>query len=109
MWIGVVALLRIRNANGPKQLDRLASRLPLARSLVTTNCLRNLIAGGIDRIEEGHRILKNHADLAASQILHLLVRKGQNVSPLKENAAAGVAAGRRWHQPHDRARSHALA
>src|SRR5256886_330322 len=71
--------------------------------------LADLIANRENRIQRGHRLLKDHGDLVAANLTHLLVVEFEEIAPLIENFATDDAFGRRGYEAHDGKRSHALA
>jgi hypothetical protein len=71
--------------------------------------LADLVADGEDRIERGHRLLKDHRDLVAADFAHLLVVELQEIAPAIDNFTADDFSRRRLNEAHDRQRSHALA
>src|ERR1039458_8032468 len=55
----------------------------------------NLIAHAHHRIERGHRLLENHADLSAADVSHLWLRPGEEILATKLNVAVNA---RLWRQ-----------
>src|SRR5262249_463983 len=51
-----------------------------------------------DRIQRGHRLLKNHGDLTASNLPHFLIRKRNEVSTIQKNFTTDDSS-RRAHKP----------
>ena len=70
---------------------------------------RDLLADGHDRIERSHRLLEDHRDVLAAYPLHLLLGEAEEIDAVELDAAAGDAAGRIGHQPHERERGDGLA
>ncbi len=71
--------------------------------------LDDLIADRVDRIERGHRLLKDHRDLFAAQPSHLVLGERKQIAPLERESprrAPDPAAG---NQPQDRQRRHRFA
>jgi hypothetical protein len=60
-------------------------------------------------VERGHRLLEDHADLAAAHPPHLVFGELEKVATLEENLAVQDAAGGRRHEAHDAERTHRLA
>src|SRR5207248_10071546 len=76
----------------------------LARQLaVQAKCFGNLLADSIDRIERGHRVLKDHGDVVAAKLSHPLFRKVQKILALEKNLSVNNLSRRR-NQTHDRER-----
>src|SRR5260370_27710120 len=76
--------------------------------------LADLLADRVDRVEAGHRLLKDHADLVAADAPHRLLVECHKVArhtiaPMEQDLAAGDVAGRGGDQPHDRERGYRLA
>ena len=68
----------------------------------------DLRADGEHRVERRHRLLKDHADVAAADRLHLPLGQADQVAAEERDPARFDAGGRR-QQPHDRERRDALA
>jgi hypothetical protein len=109
MRIFVGALLGLRDAREPQHVDRLLPRLPPAHLLVQQDRFRDLAAYGEHGIERGHRLLEDHRDVLAAHRAHRLFVERQQIDACQLDLAAGDAAGRIGHQPHQRQRCNALA
>ncbi len=83
-------------------LERLLLRLPL----VPEDHLHHLVADFEDRVQRGHRLLEDHADLVAPQLAHLRQRELQQIGAVELDRARDDLAGRIGNQPHDRKRGH---
>src|SRR5437762_6433698 len=70
--------------------------------------LGHLIADREERVQRGHRVLQDHRDPAAADLLHLLVGFPQQVFALEHHPAADDAGSRRQHA-QDGERERALA
>ena len=85
-----------------------ALRGGLVQQPVRLESLDDLFRNPHHRIERGHRLLEDHADLAAAQILHRLLVKGDQVA-----AAEADRAGCRFHRlrqkSHDGMGDHRLS
>jgi len=75
---------------------------------VTAQGFGNLEADGQDGIEARHRLLEDHRDLVAADMLHLEFRKRQKLSARQLDAARNPAIGLP-DEAHDRQRRDALA
>ena len=84
------------------------SRRVLVERLVRLDRLDDLLADPVHRIERGHRVLEDHPDLVAAEVLHLRVRDLEQVPALVVHLAAEARVDVA-RQPHDRHRGHALA
>ena len=60
----------------------------------------HLIADGVDRIERGHGILKDHAQTIPAQFRHLIIRQREQIAPFKGEAlrCQGGIARQKTHQ-----------
>ena len=98
-------------ARDPRELEDLdgagASRPPGHRA-VQQHRLGDLVADGHGRVQGGQRVLEDHADALAADLLHRLVVEGHEVAPVEaDRSARDGAAGRK--QTHDREGGHRLA
>ncbi len=82
--------------------------LGFADLLVQDDRFHDLRADGEHRVERRHRLLEDHADVAAADRLHLPLGQPHEVVAEERDAARFDAGGRR-QQPHDRERRDALA
>ena len=80
----------------------------LLTRLVEDDRFHDLSADGEHRVQRRHRLLKDHADVAAADRLHLPLGQPHEVAA-EERDAARFDAGGRGQQPHDRERRDALA
>ena len=87
----------------------LAATPVAGRSSVQRHRLGDLVADGQHRIERGHRLLEDHRDLVAAHVAHRLFVELQQIASVELDSAAGDAARRIGHQPHQGQRGHALA
>ena len=71
--------------------------------------LSQLSAYAIHRIECRHRLLKDHRDTVATDVVHILGRQPHQILSPKPHLAVYDTAGRPWQQTHDRQRADALA
>ena len=118
MWILLDPLLRIGDAHAVQHINRHLQRLFFAEALVQFHHFRNLPANRMQRIQRGHRLLKDHRDLAAADAAHLhalgvelddIDRFGAALLPAKNDLALDDFARRGLDQLHDRMRRDALA
>ena len=98
----------LRDAHPVQQLQHLGLGGGAAEALVQNEQLRDLLADGQHRIEAGHRLLEDHGDVVAPDLLHRLLGKRQQVAPLQRDPPLD-AAGAAGEQAHDRQRGDALA
>ena len=74
MRVVVDSLRRVGDADRIEQLDRPLATRRLARlGAVGADRLGDLSADPVDRVERGHRVLEDHADLLAADLTQLLV------------------------------------
>jgi hypothetical protein len=59
--------------------------------------LDDLLAARVDRIERGHRLLKDHRDFPPANRPHFGVCQRNEIAALEQNASANDAAWRLWH------------
>ena len=72
-WCGIVARpqLRVRDADRAEQLDGAAPRLRLRDVGVRLDGLGDLVADAVHRVQAGERVLEDHRDVAAADLLQL--------------------------------------
>src|SRR5258706_10764586 len=108
--IGVEPRLRLRNADFVQQLDGPLAQRPAREAQVLAQHLADLEADAEHRIERGHRLLEDHRDLGAAQLLHLPPSNREEVAAAVKNPARrtnGRVLGRK--EAHDGQRSDRLA
>jgi hypothetical protein len=70
--------------------------------------LGDLVPDPHDRVERGHRLLEDHADVAPAHLAHGGVTQAEEVGAVEADGAARGLHGPR-QQPHHRMRRHGLA
>ena len=86
-----------------EQFDRAFVGLLLGHLIVRAQLLNDLPADGVDRRERGHRVLEDHADLAAAHATASRCRESPRISrPSNTHAARDL---RRWRRARARASS----
>ena len=84
MGIALKPLLGVGDAHLPEQLHTAAVPLGAAElGLVEAEHLVHLVLDGVDWIEGGHGVLKDHGDVAATDLVHLLLALAQQVLSVK--------------------------
>ena len=83
------ARLGRRNGHIAQSLDRLVPGLATRHLPVQSDGLGNLLTDGIDRVERGHRNLKDHGDLVAAQGSHFALIEIEQVATVEDDLAAG--------------------
>ena len=86
------ALLRARDPDLVEQLGRALVGLLAVHAEVHFERLADLPADGEHRVERGHRVLKDHRDLAAADRAQLLVVQRKQVAAAEHRGALGDAA-----------------
>ncbi|MNI08007.1 hypothetical protein D3C73_610300 [compost metagenome] len=78
--------------------------LAFRHAAMLTQHFGDLLTDLQDRVERGHRFLKDHADTVAANFLHVLERDGQKFLALEFNLAghAGVSGRQQAHDRHGR-------
>jgi hypothetical protein len=97
-----------RHPDQAKHLERARPRLRGRRLAVQPHRFADLLADGHRRVQRGHRILVDHRDLVAPDILHLPAVQRDQVGAAEQDAARGDAPGS-GQQPHDGQPGGALA
>ncbi len=87
--------------------DRLG--LGLVGLVVEADRLGQLVADREHGVEARHRLLEDHRDLPAADVVHLLLAQREQVGPREVDLARRDLPGRDVDQAHDRERGHALA
>ena len=96
----VNALLSCGNAGVFQQVNRAFARLCIADRQMRLNGFRELLADAVQRVERGERVLKNRANLAATDVAQLVVVQVVNALAFQQHLTAGNAA-RRLQQAND--------
>ena len=99
---------RLRDADQGQHLDRLGLGVLGGEPLVQPQRLADLPADVQHRVERGHRLLEDHADLVAADVPHLRLREGQQVLALEADRP-GDLARRLRDEPQDGHGGHGLA
>src|SRR5215213_3358981 len=86
MRIGTVAQLRTRDADFAEEAEDLVSGSGPVESLMAADSLAYLFTCGEERIEKRHRVLEDHRDAAAAQILHFSLGHARQIQIMEEDA-----------------------
>jgi hypothetical protein len=108
MWVIVETAAGVRDVHLLEQLDGPLSGLLPGKVQVTAERLRDLRPDRQRRIERGHRILEDHRDLQAPDVLHLPALQRRELLPVEERGA-GDHSARGLHESHDRECRHRLS
>ena len=109
MRILLCTLFRVRNVNKGEVLNGFRLRLCLGKMTVVLNGLDNLLADGLCRVQAGHRVLEDHGNFLAANLLHFFFVRGYDVVLAELHAALFNSCGRHGVQLHDGLRCDALA
>ena len=91
-----------------QELHRPAHRVAAAQSEMLDQHLGDLESDGVDRIETGHRLLKDHRDDAAANRQHFALRQGGEVATVELDGAL-LDHALLAEQTHDRERRYRFA
>jgi hypothetical protein len=97
-----------RDADQIQDFGRAVHRLLFGYFPVQGDDLGDLLADRHRRVQRGQRVLKDHADLVAPDLAHVLFRERAQLLAFELDAAADDRAASR-QQVHDRQSSHGLA
>src|SRR5215217_3071841 len=109
MRILVGATGGLGDADEFEHLDGALMGLLLAELFVLDHHFGDLGADGVNRVEAGHRLLEDHADIVAANGAHLLLRKGHEILAAQADPAARDAADLLGQEAHDGEAGHRLA
>ena len=101
--------LGIRNPHHAEQLGRAPARLGRGKTQVDLEPLGELAPDREHRVQRGHRLLEDHADLAAPHVTHRLFGELQEIAALEQDLATDDPARGPGDEPHDAQRADALA
>ena len=101
--------LRIRHADEVEEVDTPLARRLAAHILVRPHRLGELVPDLQHRVERGHRILKDHRDLATPNIAQLLLAHLQQIASAEDCLALHDPTRRLRDQPEDGELADALA
>ena len=104
----VDALLGLGNANEVQKLGGALERLLLGVATVQTKSLAHLLADLIDRVQGGHRILEDHRDIVAANMLHFFLGHLEDRTTAVANVAALNLSRRHRDEAHDGHGGHGL-
>ena len=100
--IGIDAALGLLDLHQPQQLDRALARRRLAQPRMFHQRLGDLIADRIERIERGHRLLKDHGDLGAADAIQLALAESEQIrAAIVGRAGRAAVRGKQPHRRHD--------
>lgn len=86
--------LRVGNPHVSKHLYGPFPGLAPGHPLMRADRLHDLVADRENRVEARHRVLKNHGDVIAPDLLHVFLARHKKVSPFEEDLAFRIKAGR---------------
>ena len=79
------AALRIGNFDHPELFEHEVARFLFGNALVDAQRLGQLVADGEKRVERGHGILKDHADLVAADLAEHFGREPRQIRSVKDH------------------------
>ena len=100
---------RVGDADQLHQFDGARRRFLVGHAEMDLQRFLDLQADREDRIQRGHRLLKDHRDVATANLAHLLVVEVEQGSAVEHDPAFRDFPGKPWQQPHDRERRYRLA
>ena len=96
---------RFVDADKPQQLNRTQFCFTMGFIGMKEDCLFDLIADRVDRVQRCHRILENHRDFTATDLPHLLLTHPVNAMAVELDTAADNLPRFRGN-PHQAVRRH---
>ena len=108
MRISAESLAGIGDADLREELDD-ASRCRRGASLMESDDLADLLFDRVQRVQRGHRLLKDHGHRGTAHFAQLCVGHFEHVPAAKEDFAGRITRRRQRQQADDRLRSHGLA
>ena len=99
---------RLRDADEVQHLDGAVLRRPPLEAFVQAQRLAQLASDRQHRVEAGHRLLEDHADVVAADVAHRALGQRQEIAALEPDRA-GDLAGRLGDEAQDRVRGDGLA
>jgi hypothetical protein len=88
--VGVQAPLGIAQADEFEQLEDARPRLAARQAAMHLQHLADLPLDGVQRVQRGHRLLEHHGDVGAADAPEALLRQGEQVRALEQDAATGM-------------------
>ena len=107
--IGAKPAFRLADADLGEKLQDSRAEGCAAHAPVQLERLADLLLHGVEWIERGHRLLKDHRDLVAAHIAQGSLVGGEQLLPLEQHRAAGVMRRRVGEELDDRERRDRLA
>ena len=102
--VGVDALAGIADADFVEELDGSFAGRPRGRARCAGDRLGDLIADSVQRVQRRHRVLVDHPDTAAADLVELTPLQLQHVDPAEQSLAAADPQRRAATGPSRRAR-----
>src|SRR5258705_11151004 len=101
MRVVVYPRSRLRDTNCYQHLDRVLVGLILTVAEMQLSDLHHLSRDLHERIQRGHRILKDHCYAPAADFAHLAFLKREDVDAVKHDLAGNNSSGRLRYQADD--------
>ena len=87
MRVGVEAAFRVLDADLVEQVEHARLRRAVGKTAVDLQHLADLLLDGVQRVERGHRLLKNHGNLVAADMAQAVERQRHEVLALEPDDA----------------------
>ena len=101
--------LRFRDVHAAQHVDRAVHRIAARQALMQRDRLADLPPDREQRIERGHRLLEDHRDAVAADVLHLAFGQAEQIGALEADRAIDDATRRAGDEAQDGQRGDALA
>ena len=92
-----------------QQVENACLDLGVRQATVQLQDLAHLLLDGVQRIERGHRLLKDDRDAVAANLAHLRLGQLEEIAAFEVNLAARMRSRRIRQEAHDRQGRHGLA
>ena len=109
MRIGMRATFRLGNMDAAQHLHGLVQRVAPRQPAMQCNRFADLAAHRHQRVERGHRLLEDHRNVIAADLLHLRFGEIQQIGALETDRAADGPSRRVGNEAQYGQRSDALA
>ena len=103
------AAFRIGNLHQLQHLDCAGQRVFFRQALMAAQAFGDLLADRQHRVERGHRLLEDEADLLGPDVVQFVARERHEIAALEQDLAFDDAARRHRDQLQDRHRRDGLA
>ena len=87
MRIGVEAAFRVLDADLVEEIEHARLRRAVGQPAMDLEHLADLLLDGVERVERGHRLLKNHGNLIAADMAEPVERQRHQILVLESDDA----------------------